>query len=101
VNPFADEILKEKCYRNLFEIPQPIEIVDIFRPSEEVLQIVKEAIEIKNRLGNPKVVWMQLGIINKEAAKLAVDAGFFVVMNKCMRIEHRRLILRKTLDKSF
>ena len=93
VNPFADEILGEKCYKNLLDIPETIEVVDIFRPSEDVPPIVEEAIELKNRLGTPKVVWMQIGIVNEEAAKRAKEAGFTVVMNRCMMVEHRRLSL--------
>ena len=91
VNPFADEILGEKCYKSLLDIPETIEIVDIFRPSEDVPAIVEEAIELKNRLGDPKVIWMQLGIVNEEAARRAKEAGFTVVMDRCMMREHMRL----------
>ena len=91
VNPFADEILGEKCYKSLLEVPDTIDIVDIFRPSEDVPAIVDEAITIKNRVGSPKVIWMQLGIVNEEAAKRAREAGFTVVMDRCMMIAHKRL----------
>jgi predicted CoA-binding protein len=91
VNPFADEILGEKSYKSLLDVPETIEIVDIFRPSEEVTAIVEEAIQLKNRVGSPKVVWMQLGIVNEEAAKQAREAGFKVVMDRCMMREHKRL----------
>jgi predicted CoA-binding protein len=91
VNPFADVILEEKCYKSLLDIPETIEIVDIFRPAEDVPPIVDQAIELKKKLGNPHVIWMQLGIVNEEAAKRARDAGLTVVMNKCMMVEHKRL----------
>ena len=99
VNPFADEILGEKCYKSLLEVPDTIDIVDIFRPSEDVPAIVEEAITIKNRVGSPKVIWMQLGIVNEEAAKRAREAGFTVVMDRCMMIEHRRLSMDGVLER--
>ena len=95
VNPFADEILGEKSYKSLLDIPpeiqKTIEIVDIFRPSKDVPLIVEQATKLKLMYGKPHVVWMQLGIINEQAAKLAKKAGLTVVMNKCMMIEHLRL----------
>ena len=95
INPFADEILEEKSYSSLLKIPpelqKTIEIIDIFRPSNQVLSIVNEAIKLKERYTLPYVIWMQLDIINKNAAKLAKNAGFKVVMNKCIRIEHLKL----------
>lgn len=86
VNPHAQEILGKRSYPNLSSVPEPIEIVDIFRSSEEVMPVVDEAIKI-----GAKVVWMQEGIINEQAAFKARDAGLLVVMNKCMFKEHRRL----------
>jgi predicted CoA-binding protein len=95
VNPFADEILGEKSYKSLLDIPpdlqKTIEIVDIFRPSEDVPPIVKQAVKLKAAYRKPNVVWMQLGIVNEEAAKTAKKAGLTVVMNKCMMVEHRHL----------
>ncbi len=85
VNPKYTSILGNKCYPNLKIIPDSIEIVDIFRKPEYVVPIVKEAIEIQ-----AKVVWMQLGVINTEAAALALEAGLQVVMDHCIKIEHRR-----------
>ena len=99
VNPFADEILGEKCYKSLLEVPETIDIVDIFRPSEDVPAIVEEAITLKKRLGTPNVIWMQLGIVNEEAARRAKEAGFTVVMDKCMRIEHKRLSMNGVLER--
>ncbi len=86
VNPTADEILGKKCYKNLREIPGNVDIVDVFRPSEDVPPIVKDAIA-----KGVKVVWMQLGISNKEATREASEKGIRVVYNRCMMEEHRRL----------
>ena len=95
VNPSADEILGEKSYKSLLDIPpeiqKTIEVVDIFRPSKDVPVIVEQAIKLKAMHGKPYVVWMQLGIVNEQAAETAKKAGLTVVMNKCMMIEHSRL----------
>jgi len=95
VNPFADEILGEKSYKSLLDIPpeiqKTIEIVDVFRPAKDVPPIVAQAIKLKQMFGKPHVVWMQLGIVNEEAAEMAKKAGLTVVMDKCMMIEHRHL----------
>jgi thioredoxin 1 len=95
INPSADEILGKKCYKSLQDMPEDLqkktEIVDVFRPSQDVLAIVDQAIELRKKHGNPHAIWMQLGIINEEAAKRAAEAGFTVVMNKCMMVEHGRL----------
>lgn len=87
VNPSAEEILGEKACKTLSDIKEQIDIIDIFRPSEECLQVVKEAIRLK-----PRAIWMQLGIENIEAAKLAEKAGIDIIMDKCIMIEHKRLI---------
>lgn len=87
VNPGHEEILGEKSYRSLSEIPFEIDIVDIFRKSSEVLPIVEEAIKI-----NPKCIWLQLGITNEDAKKLAEENSVFFVQDKCIKIEHQRLI---------
>jgi len=86
VNPTANEILGKKCYDSVSEIDGEIEIINIFRPSEQVLQFVEEAIKKK-----PKVIWLQEGIHNFEAEELARKAGIKVVYNRCMLAEHRRL----------
>lgn len=86
VNPNAPVILGNTSYPDLSSIPEKIEVVDIFRKSEEVMPIVEEAIKI-----GAKVVWMQEGVINEEAAAKARDAGLLVVMDKCMLKEHQRL----------
>ena len=87
VNPTAAEILGEKVYPSLSAIPDKVDVVQVFRKSEDVPPIVDEAIKI-----GAKVVWMQEGIINEEAAQTARAAGLKVVMNACMRATHRRLI---------
>lgn len=88
VNPgqAGKQILDRDVYATLKDIPRPVEIVDVFRTSDAALNIAKDAIEI-----GAKVVWMQLGVINQEAAKLAEDAGLKVVMNRCPKIEYGRL----------
>ncbi|MFQ5999309.1 MAG: CoA-binding protein [Candidatus Bathyarchaeia archaeon] len=91
INPFADVILGEKCYKTLLDVPETIEIVDIFRPAKNVPPIIDQAIKLKKKRGNPHVIWMQLGIINEEAARRARDADLIVIMDKCMMIEHKRL----------
>lgn len=95
INPFADEVLGEKSYKSLLDMPaevqKTLEIVDIFRPSAEVLPIVEQVIQLKKLFGIPYVVWMQLGIINGQAAETAKNAGLKVVMDKCMMQQHRRL----------
>ncbi|GMT44157.1 MAG: CoA-binding protein [bacterium] len=85
VRPGMNEILGEKCYGSLSEIPFPIDVVDIFRKSEAVLPIIDEAIKI-----GAKSVWLQLGIKNPEAEKKAESAGLLVVSNRCMKIEHSK-----------
>lgn len=88
VNPgmAGQEILGQTVYASLEDIPEPVDVVDIFRNSEAALGITKEAIAI-----GAKVVWMQLSVRNDEAAKLAEDAGLKVVMNRCPKIEYARL----------
>jgi predicted CoA-binding protein len=85
VNPAYPEILGRKCYPSLRDVPEKIEVVDIFRNSADVPPIVDEAIEI-----GAKVVWMQLGVINEAAALKAQEAGLEVVMDRCVKIEHAR-----------
>lgn len=90
VNPgqAGKEILGQKCYAKLSDIPEPVDMVDIFRGSEHVPAIVEEALTLKPK---PQVIWMQLTIRNDEAAKRAEDAGLKVVMNRCPKIEYGRL----------
>jgi len=87
VNPAYQDILGMKCYPHLASAGSKIDIVNVFRKPEEVLPIIDEAIAI-----GASTVWMQLGVINAEAAKRAEDAGLNVIMDKCIAVEHRRLI---------
>ena len=87
VNPTTNEILNKKCFKEISDVSDKFDIVDIFRPSDQVLPIVKEAIKKK-----PKVIWLQEGIHNQEAEQLARDAGIDVVFNRCMLAEHKRLM---------
>jgi len=86
VNPTTNEILNKKSYPSISKVEEPIDIVDVFRPSDEVLPVVEEAIKMK-----PKVIWLQEGIHNEEAESLARKAGIKVVFNRCMLAEHHRL----------
>src|SRR6478672_687514 len=90
VNPrlAGGELLGQKVYARLADIPEPIDMVDIFRASQYAPAIVKEALALSPR---PQVIWMQLGIRNDEAARLAEDNGLKVVMNRCPKIEYGRL----------
>ena len=94
INPTADEIMGLKSYPSLSAIPDKvkrrIDVVDIFRRPEDVPSIVDEAILLKKLVDRPLAVWMQQGIINEEAAEKAEAAGLEVVMDECIRIEHRR-----------
>ncbi len=83
VNPGCQEILGEKCYASLKDIPFPVEVVDIFRKVDAIPAIVAEAIAVK-----AKAVWMQLGLAEPDSARQAKEAGLKVVMDRCMKIEH-------------
>ena len=87
VNPGQDAILGRTCYPNLRAIPTPVDMVDIFRRQETVLPIVEEAISI-----GAQFIWMQEGIINKEAAAKAESAGLTVIMDRCTKIDHMNLL---------
>ena len=86
INPNADKILGKKCYPDISSIEYSIDIIDVFRPSDQVLPIVQEAIK-----KNPQVIWLQEGIHNLEAEDLARKHGITVVFNRCMLAEHQRL----------
>lgn len=87
VNPFKRKIMGEKCYPDLSAIPEPVDIVDIFRDIEAIPEIVEEAIEIK-----AGTVWMQLGLVHNEAARKARKAGLCVVQSRCLMVEHKKLL---------
>ena len=83
VNPGQNEILGEVCYPDLLSIPHPLDAVDIFRRAEYVEPVVRDAVAV-----GAKVVWMQQGIINEDAAKVAKQAGLTVIMDRCMKVDH-------------
>jgi len=86
VNPGYPEILGQKCYPSLADIPEEVDIVDIFMRSEKVLPVVIEAIQLK-----PKAIWLQLGIVDSEAKELAEANNILFYMNQCIKQEHTRL----------
>lgn len=88
VNPTISEVLGRKSYSTITDIPEKVDVVDVFRKSEDVPPVVDDAINRKNQI---KVLWMQEGIHNEEAEKKAKENGIDVVYNRCMMAEHRRL----------
>jgi len=87
VNPTYTEVLGQRCYPNLTAIGGPVDVVDCFRKSQDIVPIAREAVAI-----GAKVLWMQLGVRNEEAARIALDAGLDVVMDRCVKIEHARIL---------
>jgi predicted CoA-binding protein len=87
VNPRETEVLGERCYPELCSVPEPVEVVDVFRRSWEVPRVVAEAIS-----NGAKAIWMQEGIVHEAAARRARQAGLDVVMDRCMMVEHRKLV---------
>jgi predicted CoA-binding protein len=86
VNPRSAEILGERCYASLLEIPERVDMVDVFRRTADVLPVAQQAVQIKARC-----LWQQIGVLNLEADKLARDAGLDSVMDRCVKIEHARI----------
>lgn len=86
VNPLEEEVLDRPVYDSVAALPEPVDIVDIFRRPGDVPPVVEDAIE-----AGAKAVWMQLGIVNEQAAERARGAGLEVVMDRCTMVEHRRL----------
>lgn len=89
VNPGKTEILGEVCYKSLLDIPEQVDIVNVFRRAEEVVPFAEQAVKI-----NAKVFWLQLGIVNEEAARIASEAGLTVIMDRCIKVEDAVLQLR-------
>ncbi len=87
VNPGQNEIMGLTCYPDLLSINQPVDVVDIFRRSEHVAPLVRDAVTIGAR-----VIWMQQGVINQRAAHAAEQAGLLVIMDRCLKIEHMRSV---------
>ena len=88
VNPTAEKILDLTCYDSISEIDEDVDVIDVFRPSEEISSIIRDCIEKK-----PKVIWLQEGIHDFESEELARKSGIIVVFNRCMLAEHQRLSL--------
>src|SRR5512138_1159207 len=86
VNPRYEEILGERCYKSLADIPHPVDMVDVFRRSADVPPIAEQAVAIGAR-----TLWQQLGVLSEEADRIARDAGLDSVMDRCVKIEHARL----------
>lgn len=90
VNPFANTVLGESAYDDIGDVEETVDLVDVFRPSEEVADIV-DAVRKRNReRGDAGIVWLQLGIRDDEAAATAEAAGLDVVQDRCLKVEHRR-----------
>ncbi len=87
VNPNAETVLGERCYPSLKDVPEPVDIVNVFRRPEHTPDIAREAAEI-----GAKVLWLQLGIVNEEAAAIARAAGMTVVMDRCIKVEDSLLL---------
>ncbi|MFB6164625.1 MAG: CoA-binding protein [Haloarculaceae archaeon] len=88
VNPYAEEIFGREPYDSLADVEEAIDIVDVFRPSDEVAGIVDAALD----RDDVQVIWTQLGIVDDEAAARAEDAGLRVVQDRCLKVEHQRLL---------
>lgn len=91
VNPTKEEIMGLKSYKSLLEVPDAIDVVDVFRRPEQALDVVKEAVERKKQRKDVKVIWLQEGIVNDQAKKIAEDAGILFIQDKCMFKEHLRI----------
>jgi predicted CoA-binding protein len=87
VNPNYTEVLGERCYPSVATIPEPVDVVDAFRKADEMPALAREAVA-----KGARVLWMQLGVRNEVAARIACDAGLDVVMDRCMKIEHARIL---------
>jgi predicted CoA-binding protein len=89
VNPRQTEILGEKCYPSLADVPEPVDIVDVFRTSDALPGIAREAVAI-----HAGALWCQFGVINAEGAQIAEDGGVTVIMDRCLKVEHARYLGR-------
>ncbi len=91
LNPTAEEIAGQKVYKSIMEIPGNIDILNVFRPSDQCLDVVKEAVERKKAKGDIKLIWLQEGIVNNEAQKLAEENNIDFIQDKCMYKEYLKL----------
>lgn len=89
VNPYADELFGEKAYATLADVPEPLGLVDVFRPSHDAAEVVRQAAE-----ANAKAVWLQLGITSAQARRIAETAGIAYVEDRCLAIERAKFDLR-------
>jgi len=89
VNPSVPEILGEASYSSLLEVPEPVDIVDVFRAPEALPDIARDAVAI-----HAGALWCQFGVINEEGARIAEDGGLTVVMDRCLKVEHARYVGR-------
>ena len=90
VNPHADQLLGEQVYRRLADIPEPIEVVNVFRPAAEAADVARQAVEI-----GAKALWLQLGIVSARAREIATGAGLLYVEDRCTAVERARHSIRK------
>jgi predicted CoA-binding protein len=92
VNPFADEVLGESAYDDLADVEEDVDVVNVFRPSEEVPGILEAVRERHAERGDAGIAWLQLGISHDEAAAAAAADGIDVIQDRCMKVEHGRLV---------
>ena len=90
VNPYADTLLGERCYPTLLDVPEPVEVVNVFRPARDAAEIARRAVAI-----GAQVLWLQLGITSPEAREIATDNGLIYVEDRCIAVERARHALRK------
>ena len=86
INPNEAEVLGERAYESLLDVPEPVDLVDVFRRAEFTPEVARQAVQV-----GVKVLWLQLGIVNEEARRIAEEAGLSVIMDACLMIEHDRL----------
>jgi hypothetical protein len=91
VNPFADEILGKPAYDSLADVPDHVELVNVFRPAAAIPDVIDQVLDRLDRVGDVEAVWLQLGISHDEAAERAERAGLEVVQDRCIKVEHGRL----------
>lgn len=89
INPKVKSVLGREVHPSLLEVEEPVDIVDVFRRSEQIPEVVDQVLQMKHK---PKAVWLQLGIVNDEQFKRIQDAGIMAIQDACMKIEHRRLL---------
>ncbi len=90
INPTAGEIAGLKCYKSLADVEEPIDILEVFRPSEETAKVAEEAAERRRKRGDIAVIWLQEGIVSDEAKRIACEAGMEFVQDRCMLKEYKR-----------